>query len=121
MTDKSGPFKRSSKDETGATLAQIRNVTVLPEPEAKPISSSQANMDFIAEVRKLDKETKGTSQITPTVKAVQDSLGPLQDAILAQGQAIQVLERGGNLVFHIKVWCIMRCRWRVSPPTNIFP
>jgi hypothetical protein len=79
----------SSQGETDATLAQIRNITVLPEPEAHPISSSKANMDFIAEVRKLDKETKRTTKVSPTLKAVHEAMSPLQSSMESLLQAMQ--------------------------------
>jgi hypothetical protein len=36
---------------TDSTIAVIRNISDFPEPEARPLSSSPANVDFVKESR----------------------------------------------------------------------
>jgi flagellar biosynthesis/type III secretory pathway chaperone len=97
---------------TDSTLAVIRNVSSLPEPHASPISSSQANVDYLATTKKeqtraADRERKATK--SPTTQAIHSLTESIQQS---NSHLIQAMQQQTNTVLEA---------FKVSQPIHPLP
>jgi len=83
---------------TDTTLAVIRNVSMLPEPQATPITSSPSNVDYIAATKKeqtraADRARKATK--SPTLQAMHIMTESIQQS---NTQLIQAMQQHTNIL-----------------------
>src|SRR6266480_3654714 len=78
---------------TDSTLVVIRNVSALPEPEAIPISSSKANVKYIADTYKADKQVANSARKAVKSPTVQAMKSMSQDILQSNQQILQAMQQ----------------------------